>query len=131
MGPVMNLVLAVVVMAVVLYQGAPRPVFERQPVVIGTFAEGSAAAKAGLKLGDRIVTVDGDPVANWEEYSNAIVPKAKREVNIGYVRDGRPATSRWCRPATASTSSGISASSRSSVRRSSRCSRVSRPTRPV
>ena len=90
MGPVMNIVLAVVVMAVVLYQGAPRPVFERQPVVVGTFAEGSAAAKAGLKLGDQIVTVDGDPVANWEEYSNAIVPKAKREVNIGYVRDGRP-----------------------------------------
>jgi regulator of sigma E protease len=91
MGPIMNLVLAVVVMAVVLYQGAPRPLFERQPVVIGTFGEDSAAAKAGLRVGDRVVSVDGEPVANWEEYSNAIVPKAKREVNIGYVRDGRPA----------------------------------------
>src|SRR5687767_6015457 len=37
MGPVMNLVLAVVVMAVVLYQGAPRPLFDRQAVVVGTF----------------------------------------------------------------------------------------------
>ena len=90
MGPVMNLLLAVIVMAVVLYQGAPRPVFERQPVVIGAFGGSSPAAQAGLKLGDRIVTVDGVAVENWDEYSTAIVPKAKREVTIGFVRDGRP-----------------------------------------
>ena len=90
MGPVMNLLLAVIVMAVVLYQGAPRPVFERHVVVIGAFAERSVAAKAGLKLGDRIVTVDGVPVENWDQYSTAIVPKAKREVALGFVRDGRP-----------------------------------------
>ncbi len=90
MGPVMNLLLAVVVMAVVLYQGAPRPAFERQAVVIGAFAEKSAAAQAGLELGDRIITVDGDAVENWEQYSAAIVPKAKRDVTIGFVRGGRP-----------------------------------------
>jgi regulator of sigma E protease len=90
MGPVMNLVLAVLVMAVVLYQGAPRPLFERQPVVIATFAEGSAGARAGLKPGDRVLTVDGVAVENWEQYSAAILPKAKRDVTIGFVRDGRP-----------------------------------------
>jgi regulator of sigma E protease len=46
MGPIMNLILAVVVMAVVLYQGAPVPAFEKEPVVIGTFSETSVAAKA-------------------------------------------------------------------------------------
>ncbi len=90
MGPVMNLVLAVIVMAVVLYQGAPRPLFERQPVVIGVFAEGSAAAQAGFRIGDRINTVDGEAVANWDEYATAIVPKVSRPVTIGFVRDGRP-----------------------------------------
>jgi regulator of sigma E protease len=88
MGPVMNLVLAVVVMAIVLYQGAPRPVFEHQPVVIGAFAEGSPAPQAGLALGDRVVTVDGEPVADWDAYSTAIIPKAKRSVTIGFLRDG-------------------------------------------
>ena len=39
MGPVMNLLLAIVVMAVVLYQGAQLPAFEQQPVVIGSFAD--------------------------------------------------------------------------------------------
>ncbi len=89
-GPLMNLALAVVLMAGVFYMGAPRPVFERQPVVIGTFAEDSAAARAGLQLGDRVVSIDGEAVANWEEYSAAIVPKAKTAVNIGFVRNGRP-----------------------------------------
>jgi len=90
MGPVMNLVLAIVVMAVVLYQGAPVPAYEQQPVVIGTFADAnSVAARAGLKAGDRLVTIDGKPVENWEQYLYMIGGKAKRNVTIGYVRDGR------------------------------------------
>ncbi len=89
MGPVMNLVLAVVVMAVVLYQGAPVPLYERQPVVIGTFAEGSVGAKAGLQAGDRIATVNGEPVDTWEQFSAAIVPRAHVRVTLGYVRNGR------------------------------------------
>jgi len=89
MGPIMNLVLAVVVMAVVLYQGAQVAAFEQQAVVIGAFSDTSVAAKAGLKLGDRIVTVDGKPTDTWDQFAMAIVPKAKREVNLGFVRDGR------------------------------------------
>jgi len=89
MGPVMNLILAVVVMAVVYYQGAQLPQFEQQPVVIGTFAQNSVGEKAGLKPGDRIVTVDNDPVETWEAFGMAIVSKAKRNVAIGYIRDGR------------------------------------------
>src|SRR5688572_29888374 len=89
MGPVMNLLLAIVVMALVYYQGAQVPQFERQPVVIGTFAQDSVAQRAGLRSGDRIVTVDGDPVETWERFSMAIVGKANRQVTIGYVRDGR------------------------------------------
>jgi regulator of sigma E protease len=89
MGPVMNLLLAVIVMALVYYQGAQLPQFEQQPVVIGTFAPESVGQKAGLKPGDRIVTVDGDPVETWEKFGMAIVSKAKRNVSIGFVRDGR------------------------------------------
>jgi regulator of sigma E protease len=89
MGPVMNLLLAIVVMAVVLSQGAQTAKFEQDPVIVGTFSKDSVAAKAGLQPGDRVVSVDGKPVDNWDEFSMAIVGKAKRQVTIGYVRDGR------------------------------------------
>jgi regulator of sigma E protease len=89
MGPIMNLALALVVMAVVFYQGAQVPKFEQEPVVIGTFAENSIAQSAGLKAGDRITAIDGKPVETWDQFSMAIVTKAKRQVTVGYVRDGR------------------------------------------
>jgi regulator of sigma E protease len=88
MGPIMNLVLAVVVMAVVLYQGAQVPAFERQTVVIGTFSDTSVAARAGLKPGDRIIAVDGKPVDTWDQFAMAIVPKAKRDVALEFIRNG-------------------------------------------
>ena len=91
MGPVMNLALALVVMALVTYQGAQEPAFQRQPVDIGSFQANSVAQAAGLKPGDRIITVDGKPVENWDQFSMAIVSKAKRQVTIGYLRDGRAA----------------------------------------
>ena len=89
MGPVMNLLLAVVVMAVVLYQGAPAPRFEQESVVIGTFADNSVGQKAGLQVGDRVTSVDGKPVDTWDQFSMAIVPKAKREVTLGFMRNGQ------------------------------------------
>jgi regulator of sigma E protease len=90
MGPVMNLLLAIVVMAVVLYQGAPVPAYEQQSVIIGSFAENSVAAKAGLKLGDRVISIDGKPVDTWEQFLYAIGGKAKRTVVVGYARDNVP-----------------------------------------
>jgi len=52
MGPAMNILLAVVVMAVVLAQGAEVPAYHDQPPVIGSVKAGSPAAMAGLVRGD-------------------------------------------------------------------------------
>jgi regulator of sigma E protease len=92
MGPVMNVVLALVVMTVVLYQGAQVPLFDQQPVVIGTFADNSPARAAGLQVGDRIIAIDGKPVDNWDQFSMTIVTKARKDVAITYVRDGKTDT---------------------------------------
>ena len=90
MGPVMNLLLAVIVMAVVFYQGAQVPLYEQQPVVVGSFAETSIAQKAGVLVGDQIVTIDGKPIDNWDQFPMAIVGKANRTVELGIVRAGAP-----------------------------------------
>ena len=89
MGPVMNLALAWVVMALVLYQGAPTPAFEDHPVVIGSFVENSVAQAAGLRVGDRITEVNSEPVQDWEDFGLAVVPKANREIFLTIERDGK------------------------------------------
>jgi regulator of sigma E protease len=89
MGPVMNLVLAVVVMAVVLYQGAPAPAFMEQPAVVGSVLEQSVLKPVGLQPGDHIVSVDGDSVPTWEDFLNAIAAKSKRNVSIHVDRNGQ------------------------------------------
>jgi regulator of sigma E protease len=90
MGPVMNLLLSIVVMTVVFFQGAQVPLYDQQPVVVGAFADNSAGQKAGVQLGDRIVAIDGKPVDTWEQFSLVIVGKAKRQVSLSVVRDGKP-----------------------------------------
>ena len=88
MGPVMNLVLAVVLTAVVLYQGAERLAYETQPVVVGAVTANSPAAGAGIQAGDRITAVAGRNVATWEDFYIAVGTKPNREVPIAFVRDG-------------------------------------------
>ena len=86
-GPAMNIILAVVITTVVLYQGAEVPVFEDQPPVVGSVAEDSPAAAAGIRVGDRILTVAGREVDTWEELVNAVVPRANREIDVVLRRD--------------------------------------------
>jgi regulator of sigma E protease len=94
MGPVMNLALAWIVMALVLYQGAPMAAFEKMPVVVGTVEEGSVAAHAGIIPGDRVISVDGQDIGTWEQAALAIIPKANRQITLVIVRDGKPVTVR-------------------------------------
>jgi regulator of sigma E protease len=88
MGPTMNLLLAVVLTAIVLFQGADVPVFDDQPVVVGVVTVDSPAAKAGIQPGDRIVSVAGHAVDNWQQFLMAIESRANREITIGLLRNG-------------------------------------------
>ncbi len=81
-GPAMNIILAVVVMTVVLYQGAQVPAYEDDPPVVGSVADDSPAAAAGIRPGDRILSVAGREVDTWEELVYAVLPRADREVEV-------------------------------------------------
>ena len=82
MGPAMNIVLAVFVMTFVLYQGVDMPLYESEPPVVGTVAEGSAAQRVGIRVGDRIVSVAGRVVETWEEMQLEVRPRADREIAV-------------------------------------------------
>jgi regulator of sigma E protease len=89
MGPIMNLALAVLVLAVVLYQGTEIPQFQDQPVVVGGMTPDSTASAAGIQVGDRILSVDGIDTGNWEQFSNVIAHAASRSVSVVYEHHGR------------------------------------------
>jgi regulator of sigma E protease len=88
MGPVMNLALAVILMAVVLMQGAQIPVYEDQPVRIGKVETGSAGEAAGLQPGDIITHVADEQVATWDRYFLTIGTRADRDVVLRVLRNG-------------------------------------------
>ncbi len=94
MGPIMNIVLALVVMAVVLYQGAEVPAYEEQPPVVGSVAEGLPAEASGILPGDLIVSIGGKAVPTWEDLFLAVMPRAERELEVVLRRDGRSITMR-------------------------------------
>jgi regulator of sigma E protease len=94
MGPLMNIALAFVLTWVVLLRGAEVPAYLDRPPVVGAVVAGSPAERAGIKVGDRLVSVAGRQVTTWENASVAIGTKARREVAIELVRDGRTETIR-------------------------------------
>jgi regulator of sigma E protease len=92
MGPVMNLLLAIVVMAGVLMKGAEVPSFQSKPPVAGQVVAGSAGEKAGIRTGDRVLSVNGREVNTWEQFLMAVSTRAKRATPITVLRDGKELT---------------------------------------
>jgi regulator of sigma E protease len=88
-GPLMNLALAVVLLAAVLMRGADVPAYLDQPPVIGSIEQGSPADKSGFAIGDQIQLVAGTSVRTWEDVDIAIGSRAKREVAVSVLRGGR------------------------------------------
>jgi len=88
-GPLMNVLLAIVVLAGVLYQGADVPLYQDAPAVVGRVADDSPAAQAGIQVGDRIVRIDGVETPTWDDVFMYIVPKANREVSVVVERGGQ------------------------------------------
>jgi regulator of sigma E protease len=83
-GPAMNWVLAAVIFALV-FMTLGRPV---APAVIGRVTEGGPTAGAGLRLGDRIVAVDGRPVEYWEDVLRAVQELRGETIQLTVKRDG-------------------------------------------
>jgi regulator of sigma E protease len=94
MGPMMNILLALGVTALVLYQGAQVPLYEDQPPVIGVVAKGSPAERAGLRSGDRIVSVADHNVDTWEQFLITVGSRPNRELEIKALRNGTEMSTR-------------------------------------
>jgi regulator of sigma E protease len=87
-GPAVNIVIAIVFLAALLMGG--REVLRDSNAVIGSVAEGKPAQAAGLRMGDRIVEVAGDPIRSWDDLRLAISMNPGVKVAVHFIRDGKP-----------------------------------------
>jgi regulator of sigma E protease len=94
MGPIMNLLLAVVLMAAVFMHGADVPAFQDQPPIVGAVETGSPADRGGVRTGDRIVSVGSRQVDTWEQLLVAVGARAGHQVALDLLREGRTMTVR-------------------------------------
>ena len=60
-----------------------------QEARVGIIKEGMPAEKVGLKLGDLVVSFDGQPITSFEKLGEKIGGSAGREVRLGIERDGK------------------------------------------
>ncbi len=85
-GPVMNILLAIVLLTGVFMVHYERPEFFDQPAVIGWVLDNSPAAKAGIEQGDRITRIDGDNNPTWEDVLLKVMINTKQPVNVTIER---------------------------------------------
>ncbi len=99
-GPVVNLVLAAVIFTVVFSGfGVPQPVPTVYDVAACVPATGAAecaatdpvspALEAGLRPGDTVVAVDGQPVTRWTDLTSVVAASAGQSVVLTVEREGR------------------------------------------
>jgi len=84
------------VLLLVLLTAVGVPNYERPSLTIGNLSRldtgASPAVEAGFKVGDRIVSVDGQTVSQWADVPPIIRVSPNRPVDFVVMRDGAPLT---------------------------------------
>jgi regulator of sigma E protease len=87
-GPAMNIILAVVLIAIVFMAGIEVSALPNNPPIIGTVVEGSPGEKAGLVPGDTILSLSGKKISRWDEIQFAILTGPETDIPMLVERDG-------------------------------------------
>ncbi|KAA3618071.1 MAG: RIP metalloprotease RseP [Calditrichaeota bacterium] len=87
-GPIMNIIWAIIFIAVLFYAGVEKPLYYSDFVTIGWVEDGSPAADAGFRAGDKVLKVEGDEVNSWEKFYNSAALFTQDTV---YIQVKRPA----------------------------------------
>ncbi len=82
-GVTMNFLLGIIVYFMLTWHvGAPIP---SEEALVGFVPEGYPAAAAGVEIGDRIITIDGDSIFTWQQLVDAIHPRAGDTLSVSWL----------------------------------------------
>lgn len=85
-GPAANFISAMVMLWCMYLWGVDKPVY-LEKTIVGAVADSSAAADAGIKAGDSIVSINGKNVSSWEDIQTSFAQQ-ERNYTIVYNREG-------------------------------------------
>lgn len=88
-GPVANFILAFAVLLFVGLFHSQRAEYLEGPAVLDYVPAGSSAAKAGMRAGDTIVSVNHHANPNWQDVVEQSMLNMKRNVPVEFVHDGQ------------------------------------------
>lgn len=92
MGVVFNVLLAYVLFAGLVMVGLEESLLRGQPPRIGWVAPDSPAAKAGLREGDVLLSLDGNRVSDWEGAREVIFSLSQKPYPIQVLRGTKDET---------------------------------------
>jgi len=85
-GPFMNVTLAIAVLTFSYLEGVYVPHYPKQPPVVGPVVANSIAYRAGLRTGDRLLSVRGNAVKTWEDMEIALATSPKDALDVELER---------------------------------------------
>ncbi|MBS33106.1 MAG: RIP metalloprotease RseP [Verrucomicrobiales bacterium] len=83
-GPIMNIVFAVVLATLIYFVGLPEMI---TPPVVGNLSEESAEHELGIREGDVVTKIDGEPIASWEEAYKLTALSLTNRFEVTFLRD--------------------------------------------
>ncbi|MFH1752710.1 MAG: RIP metalloprotease RseP [Candidatus Omnitrophota bacterium] len=83
-GAFLNYILGFLLFSFVFMLGSPTLTNE-----VGEVLDGYPAKTAGLMAGDKVVSIDGERVENWDELTGMMHNKLDGDVTLNILRDGR------------------------------------------
>lgn len=89
MGPIMNIVLAIVLIAAINMTAVTVPAYQEEAPVIGWIQPGSPAETSNLRVDDLILAVNDSSTPTWNEVLTAVGTRPDREIRILIRRGDR------------------------------------------
>jgi regulator of sigma E protease len=85
-GPLANLIFAIGLLFGLYVTGVQEP---KTTMVVGEVEEGSAAAAAGVKVGDEVVSLNGKAQTGWEQFMQDVAMEGGHAANLALRRNGK------------------------------------------